>query len=302
VTDAIVLENVSKEIRVGFRAVRKELLSGVSFTVPRGSIYGFVGHNGAGKSTTIKHLFGALRPTTGSVRVLGADPLNARARKKFGYLPEVQRLPPTMTALELLRLHSALVGVRPWREVAEALLTKVRLENDGSRQVGEFSKGMQQRLGIALALLGDPELLVLDEPMSGLDPVGRALVRNIILEQHRRGVTVFFSSHILSDVEAICDSLVVIHEGKIVADGTLDELMGKPVGFSLSARWDGELPDAAAALGEWKRRGDAWELHLDGDVMSAARAAEDSGGEVLEMTPVRRSLEDQLLKWFEVKS
>lgn len=204
-----------------------QALAGLTMTIPRGAVFGFLGPNGAGKTTAVKLLLGLARPTAGEGEVLGR-PIGERAsRRRVGYLPELFRYQQWLTAREVLALHCELAGLdrAAWRREIEDALAVVGLTVRGSSRVVTFSKGMQQRLGIAVALLGDPELVLLDEPTSALDPVGRHDVREIIRGLRERGVTVFLNSHLLSEVEQVCDRVAIVDRGKVVADGTLAELL-----------------------------------------------------------------------------
>lgn len=231
---AIETTDLHKSTRVGFWGRQRQLLSGIHVTVPKGRLFGFIGQNGAGKSTTIKHLIGALTPDSGSVRINGECPRKRLSRYEIGYLPELPRLPLTSTPLEILRLHGELLGLdkAQRRRDSEQLLERVELVENGNQMLTHFSKGMLQRLSLATALLGGPQILILDEPMSGLDPYGRQLVREILQEQQRLGRTVFFSSHILSDIESLCENVCVIHQGKTVAQGDLHEILPQSTSIS----------------------------------------------------------------------
>lgn len=292
----IVVEAVDKVIAVGFWGRKKQLLQGVSFTVDVGRTVGFVGVNGAGKSTTIKHLIGCARPTSGSVRVLGGDPREATVRRRFGYMPELPYLPPTLTTGEVLRLHAALCDLRDPQRRIDALLETVGLARQRGERVGTFSKGMQTRLTLALALLVEPELLILDEPMSGLDPVGRQLVRTILRDQATAGRTILFSSHVLSDVEALCTDVVVIDAGKIVYTGGTAGAVGDPTGrWIVRALGSGAKPDGAG-VEDVRREGDTWVAAMVAPSGEAAvRQAHELGLSIVALEPERISLEDRLL-------
>ena len=206
-------------------------LNGLSMTVGRGEVFGFLGPNGAGKTTAVRLLLGLARPTSGEAMVLGAPAGDLETRRKIGYLPELFRYQSWLTAREVLVLHCRLLRLpRPrWGgEVAGALET-VGLAGRADDRVGTFSKGMQQRLGLGVALLGEPELIVLDEPTSALDPVGRHQVRTIIRELRGQGATVFLNTHLLEEAEQVCDRVTVIDKGRSMATGTLAELVGQPV-------------------------------------------------------------------------
>jgi ABC-2 type transport system ATP-binding protein len=203
-------------------------LDGLSMTVPRGEVFGFLGPNGAGKTTAVKLLVGLTHPTAGEVWVLGAPVGDREARRKIGYLPELFRYQDWLQAHEVLALHCELLGIphnRRRKEIAEAL-DLVGLTDRAGDRVGTFSKGMQQRLGLGVALLGVPDLVLLDEPTSALDPVGRHDVRELIRTLRARGTTVFLNSHLLAEVEQVCDRVAVVDRGKVIAMGTMDELRG----------------------------------------------------------------------------
>jgi ABC-2 type transport system ATP-binding protein len=206
-----------------------EALAGLSMTVGRGEVFGFLGPNGAGKTTTVKLLLGLSRPTSGGGKVLDAPMGDLATRRKIGYLPELFRYQPWLKAREVLTLHAQLMGLPGNRHKAEAdaALEHVGLTDRADDTVGKFSKGMQQRLGLGVALLGEPALIVLDEPTSALDPVGRVDVRGIIRSAAARGAAVFLNSHLLSEVEQVCDRVAIIDHGLVVASGALDDVLGQ---------------------------------------------------------------------------
>ena len=222
----ITATHIQKHIKVGFWGRKKHILQNISFNVPKGKIVGFVGPNGAGKSTTIKSL-GAMRPNAGKISLLDSSPTDIHAKARIGYLPEIQNLPKTLKPIELLRLHARLSRKQGLdnKEHLLTLLEDVGLAEQALQPMKGFSKGQQQRVGLALALCHEPELLILDEPMTGLDPIGRSIVRQIILKQKALGHTVFFSSHILSDVEALCDEVIIIDKGQTRQQGPLKKLL-----------------------------------------------------------------------------
>jgi len=226
---AIETKGLRRVYRTGFFRRAVVALTGLDLRVPRGSTFGFIGPNGAGKTTTIKLLAGLSRPDGGSARIMGIDISERAARAQVGFLPERPYFYPHLKATEILELYGALVGLKAAeaRRRSAALLDRVGLSEAADRRLGGFSKGMLQRIGMAQALIGDPQLVILDEPMSGLDPMGRALVRDIIGELKSAGKTVFFSSHILSDVEHLCDELALLDKGRLVTSGLIRELMGR---------------------------------------------------------------------------
>jgi ABC-2 type transport system ATP-binding protein len=276
-------------------------VNALSMTVQRGEVFGFLGPNGAGKTTVVKLLLGLARPTGGEALVLGAPLGDREARRQIGYLPELFRFQPLLTAREVLRLHCRLLGLpKPaWeRETRDALET-VGLVERGDDRVGTFSKGMQQRLGLGVALLGSPALIVLDEPTSALDPVGRHDVREIVRGLRDRGSTVFLNTHLLEEAEHVCDRVAVIDHGKAIATGSLGELLGRHSRVRLSV----------AGLGEnwWSRFGGFGEWHRDGEWLvvegiDPGRVAElvgqvvALGGQVQAVIPEHQSLEARFLE------
>jgi ABC-2 type transport system ATP-binding protein len=208
---------------------RTTALAGLSMRVEPGEVFGFLGPNGAGKTTSVKLLLGLTSASSGSGQVLGAPIGDRETRRRIGYLPELFRYQAWLRAREVLQLHADLARLAPGRRRAEVetALATVGLAERAGDPVGTFSKGMQQRLGLAAALLGSPELVFLDEPTSALDPVGRTEVRQVIRAARDRGVTVFLNSHLLSEVELVCDRVAVVNRGRVVASGTLDELLGE---------------------------------------------------------------------------
>ncbi|MFA5203843.1 MAG: ABC transporter ATP-binding protein [Lentisphaeria bacterium] len=221
--EPVVLENLAKDYPGGVAALR-----GLSLTVRPGEIFGFLGPNGAGKTTTIKMLLGFFPPSAGTVRVFGEDPQRPAARRRLGYLPEVAQYYGFLTPRELLRFYGRVCNL-PAAQIARRsaeLLALTGLEAAADRPMKTFSKGMQQRAGIAQALLHDPDLLVLDEPMTGLDPLARAQCRDIILAQRQAGKTVFFSSHELSEAEMVCDRVGILKDGRLLWCGPTREIAG----------------------------------------------------------------------------
>lgn len=222
----IQVEDLQKTYRSGFLLRPKKALSGVSFHVPKGVIYGFIGPNGAGKSTTIKLLTGLLRKDSGKILVGGRDPSDVESRRHLGYSPEQPYFYDYLTGRELMRFYGRLCGLSGslLEERVDWALSLLNADKDWiNRRLRTYSKGMMQRVGIAQAILSKPDLLILDEPMSGLDPVGRRDVREAILSLNRDGVTVFYSSHLLSDVETISHRVAMIVGGRIVREGTVDD-------------------------------------------------------------------------------
>jgi ABC-2 type transport system ATP-binding protein len=234
-TSAVITEGLTKDFRAGFwRARPHRALNGVSFEIPSGGVFGLLGPNGAGKSTTLKILVNLLWPSSGRAEVLGRPPGDAHARRRLGFLPEHPTFYDHLTAEELLVYFAGLFGYSPADRRARAtrLLDLVEIGSDRRRLLRHYSKGMVQRVGIAQALVNDPELVILDEPMSGLDPVGRRDVRELILRLRDEGRTILFSSHILSDAELLCSRVAILAKGALVASGTLSELTMARTGSS----------------------------------------------------------------------
>jgi ABC-2 type transport system ATP-binding protein len=287
------------------RALRKAYgstvaLEALDIRVEAGEVFGFLGPNGAGKTTAVKLLLGLTRPTGGEGTVLGRPLGDLGARRSIGYLPELFRYQAWLTAGEVLRLHARLAGLPKGRrrdEIAR-VLALVGLEHRADDRTGGFSKGMQQRLGLAAALLGDPALVILDEPTSALDPVGRDDVRAIIRDARERGSAVLLNSHLLGEVERLCDHVAIVNKGRVVAAGSLGDLLGAQ---SVRIRAT-DLPDggraALARFGPLSTDDDGWLVirPIDpDDVPDAVATIVGAGGRVHAVDPARRSLEDLFL-------
>ena len=277
-------------------------MGNLSLSVRRGEIFGFLGPNGAGKSTSIKMLLGLVKPSGGEAFVLGAPAGGVEVRRKIGFLPEDFRFYPWLTAAELLGLHGRLSGVPAdtLRERVPALVDLVGLTPHRDKRLQDFSKGMLQRIGLAQALIHEPELIFLDEPTSGLDPMGRRLVRDIIRAQRDRGATVFLNSHILSEIEITCDEVVFIRDGEVVTSRDLRTQNGEEVRVVARAR---KLTQAAVAgLAQWSTS-----AQVDEEQLTLTTRSQDflpdilrhlvaAGADVYQFTPQRLSLEDLFLK------
>jgi ABC-2 type transport system ATP-binding protein len=293
-------DRLSKTFRLGFLRKRVEAVRDVSFEVRRGEVFGFLGPNGAGKTTTIKLLLGLARPTAGSGRVLGAPLGDRAARARIGYLPELFRYQPWLRAREVLQLHTELAGLAPSRRAGavDQALAWVGLTGRAEDQVGGFSKGMQQRLGLGVALLGEPELILLDEPTSALDPIGRTDVRAIVRSARDRGATVVLNSHLLGEVEQTCDWVVILHEGKAVASGPLADVVAAGGVRLLVTGLDASHQEALAAFGPVQVDG-AWLVirPLDRDrIPDVVATIVQAGGRVHAVEPGRGSLEARFLE------
>lgn len=226
-TPVLVVDKLKKTFRKPFTGRKVEAVKDISFEVYEGEIFGFLGPNGAGKTTTIKMLTGLIAPTSGSAMILGEPAPSPEAMKGVGFLPENPYVYPYLTPREFVTLCGRLSGVSGAHIFGrvEAVIQKVGMSTAIDRPVRNLSKGMLQRVGLAAALVHEPKLLILDEPMSGLDPVGRKDVRDLILEEKKAGRTVFFSSHILTDVEMICDRVTILRTGRVVVAGAMKELL-----------------------------------------------------------------------------
>jgi ABC-2 type transport system ATP-binding protein len=270
----------------------------LDLTVVPGEIFGLLGPNGAGKTTTLKMMLGLLRPDRGRVKLFGRPPEDPAARARLGFLPENPYFYDYLTPVEFLDFYGRLHGVPAATRSARirSALERVGLAGREKTALRKLSKGMTQRLGLAQAIQNDPELVILDEPMSGLDPVGRREVRDLILGLRASGKTVFFSSHILQDAEMLCDRVAIVFRGKLRSVGRLDDLIGK------DARWievSVRGPSPAEAPGERTVAPDGTTLFKVPDMAALTRllrAVDGSGGEVLSVWPRRESLEDLFLR------
>ncbi len=297
------IESLTKIFRVGFWARKVTAVRDLSLEVRQGEIFGLLGPNGAGKTTTIKVLLGFVQPTSGTATICGAAAGSIAARKKLGFLPENPALYEFLRGDEFLVFAGRMAGLSAHdaRVQSEKMLEQVGLAGRADRPVRRFSKGMVQRLALAQALIGDPELVILDEPMSGLDPIGRKDVRDIILKLRTEGRTVLFSSHILSDVEALCDRVGLVVDGRLTDCGALGDLVA-PGARAFELVIDGlagELPAPlakliAAAQGAARRTDRSWLLTFvnGADAQEAVRLALSHGGALVSFTPHRNTLEE----------
>ena len=297
------VRKLAKTFRIGFFRKRVEAVRDVSFDVRRGEIFGFLGPNGAGKTTTIKMLTGLIAPTGGEAFLFGQRVPSPEARQRIGFLPENPYVYPYLTPREFVELCGRLSGVRggALRSRAMDVLTRVGIAYAADRQVRRLSKGMLQRTGLAAALVADAEMLILDEPMSGLDPVGRKEVRDIIFAERDAGRTIFFSTHILSDVEAMCDRVTILRQGEVVVSGSIRSLLRGDV-----VRTDVTLVGASAELRasftaagfEVVERPEVVVVEVVGEarVSEVLRMALDGGARVVELQARRETLEDLFLQ------
>ncbi|HXL79961.1 MAG TPA: ABC transporter ATP-binding protein [Pyrinomonadaceae bacterium] len=304
-TSVVEINNLQKDYEVGFwRKKKVRALDGLSLTVNQGEIFGFLGANGAGKTTTLKLLMRLIFPTEGSAKILGHDISEVSMHSRIGYLPENPYFYDYLSALEFLKFCGEIFGL-PKAErstQAKALLSRVKLdESKWNTQLRKFSKGMLQRVGLAQALVNNPEIVFLDEPMSGLDPIGRREVRDLIAELRAEGKTVFMCSHILSDIEVLCDRVAILKRGRLANLGYLNELRQQVAGQNLvevvvSGTDEAGLKTHLAAGIDFQMTaipgGVRVELKEESDVDSVLVALRKCGGKLLTVQPVRQSLEE----------
>jgi ABC-2 type transport system ATP-binding protein len=297
---ALELTGISKRFRTSW-GKRVEVLRQVGLKVDEGSVYGLLGPNGAGKSTTLKIVLGLMKPSSGEGVVLGQPLGSVEARKRIGFLPENPYFYDYLSAREFLDTCASLTGLPGAHRRAriDATLERVGLDPGSRLRLRKYSKGMLQRVGLAQAILHDPALLILDEPMSGLDPIGRRQVRDLILDLKREGKTILFSSHILSDVEALCERVGILVKGELRREGRVADLLGDSENrYEIETR---NLP--AALIRQWKEQG--WIRETGDRILLTVADADElgervqqvlrSGATLLAVKPVHRSLEDVFL-------
>ena len=303
--DAIVVDRLTKTYKPVWPWLKETtVLSDVSLSVGQGEIFGFLGHNGAGKTTTMKILLGLIGVTGGRVELLGAPATDVAVHARIGYMPESPYFYDYLTAEEFLCFYGRLAGLS--RETVlqrtPQLLERVGLTEARDRQLRKFSKGMLQRIGLAQAIIHDPELVILDEPMSGLDPIGRKEVRDLILSLRDQGKTVFFSTHIVSDVEMICDRVGILAKGKMLASGRIEDLVNEHEAQSVEVVCDGVVGDDLATIKRKAtrilQRGVRCLIILPGqdhleEVLAILRHA---GGTLVSVIPHKGSLEEIFLE------
>ena len=295
----LVVDRLAKVFRKPFSGKKVEAVRGISLEVTRGQIFGFLGPNGAGKSTTIKMLTGLIAPTSGRASILGKAVPSPEAMGSVGFLPENPYVYPYLTPREFVSLCGRLNGMggANLAKATARVLERVGITYAMDRPVRNLSKGMLQRTGLAAALVHDPELLILDEPMSGLDPVGRKEVRDLIVEEAQANKTVFFSSHILSDVEMLCDAVCILRKGEVVVSGTIAELVDKGVRRSEITISDpsADLASELEKLAERTTRvGTNLVIEAQGDdvIKTVLERTLAAGARIEAVTPKRETLED----------
>jgi ABC-2 type transport system ATP-binding protein len=304
------IENLTKDYEVGFWRKRKvRSLDGLNLSVERGEIFGFLGANGAGKTTTLKLLMRLIYPTAGSARILERDISDVSMHARIGYLPENPYFYDYLTARELLNYCAELFGYNRGerKRRTEELLSSVHLdEKSWDKQLRKYSKGMLQRVGLAQALVNDPEIVFLDEPMSGLDPIGRREVRDLIASLRARGTTVFMCSHILSDIEVLCDRVAILNRGRLAETGRLEELRERAsdghrieitVAGTTLEKLKSASPQLAGAAEITATAGGARiEVADEREVDAALAALRIAGGRLVSVQPVRQSLEELFVR------
>lgn len=306
---AVEIDNLTKDYETGFlRKRRMRALDGLTLDVPAGRIFGFLGGNGAGKTTTIKLLMGLIFPTEGAAKVLGKDISDIRMHERIGYCPENPYFYDYLTPLELMDYFGQLFGHdgATRKTKTEELLTAVGLDTrHWRRQLRKYSKGMLQRVGLAQSLINDPEIVFLDEPMSGLDPVGRREVRELIAGLRSKGTTVFMSTHILADIEALCDEVAILRKGKLAAAGDLKELLessGESRVLEISVQGveaDGireRIEFIAGATLRAAPHGAVIQVLDESDIDAVLKITREAGGRLSAIQPVKQSLEELFVK------
>lgn len=302
---ALSVSDLSKTYRTGLFGTRTvRALDHVSFDVPEGTIFGLLGPNGAGKTTLVKILLGLVHPTAGTAELFGTPAGQSQARSRVGFLPEKHRFPGFLTAEQTLQVYGRIADVpaAPRSARTDTLLERVGLGDRQNTKVKTFSKGMLQRLGIAQALLNDPDLLFLDEPTSGVDPVGRRSIRDLVVELQDNGTTIFLNSHLLSEVEKVCSTVAILRDGEIVREGTIDELTAvervydllcTPLSPDLSDTLPLEPAPSDAADPDLRK----YRVYADDrqSLNALLDQLRSTNVEIESITPLRRSLEDYFI-------
>ncbi|MCS6874770.1 MAG: ABC transporter ATP-binding protein [Pyrinomonadaceae bacterium] len=300
---AVEIENLTKDYKIGFwhkHTVRA--LDNLNLKVEAGQIFGLLGPNGAGKTTTIKLLVGLIKPTAGNARILGRDIKDIETHQKIGYCPENPYFYDYLTAYELMLYFAELFGLtKDAKKRAEKMLNLVGLhESDWHKPLRSFSKGMLQRVGLAQSLINEPEVVFLDEPMSGLDPIGRREIRELIARLPKRGITVFMSTHILSDIEVLCDSVAILNRGKLAAVGKLDELLFTKETNELEVILRGVTVEALSNEMKSLRvleKPSGLQIRIkEYELVELISVIKKLGGSVVSVQPVKMSLEDFFVK------
>lgn len=293
---ALKIESLHKSFKTGFIPKKKTILKGISLSVNAGEIFGYLGPNGAGKTTTIKCILGLIFPDKGFIEVLGYPFLSLKAKEKLGFLPENPYFYDYLSAYEFIDFYARLFGIKRTERPAKvrSLLRLVGLEKAAHIPLRKFSRGMLQRIGFSQALINDPDIVLLDEPLSGLDPIGRKEIRDIIVRLKEEGKTVFLSSHILQDIEMICDRVAILVEGEIINQGKITELISEKILFT-EIVVSGVKPDDLTSLGgNVSTQGDRTllKIHDEDRVERIFKLIQSSGGKIHSLIPRTQTLED----------
>jgi len=299
----IEISNLSKTYRLGFLQNRQvRALQGLNLKIERGQVYGLLGPNGAGKSTTIKVLMNLVQASTGAVRLFGLPPQSETARREVGFLPENPAPYEYLTGREFVELSGRLGGLSgaTLKSRVNEVLASVDMERAGSLQIRRYSKGMNQRIGLAQAIVARPRLLILDEPTSGLDPVGRRQIRDLILTERQRGTTILFCTHIISDVEALCDRVVVLVGGKRVREGSVRELLtsqASVVELTVEGVSEAQVRGLGEQVSQVQAVGERLLLRApDASIQNLIRGVQAAGGRISQLQPSHFSLEELFLE------
>ncbi len=293
------IDNVHKYLNFGFIPRKKQILKGLSLKIKQGEVFGFLGPNGTGKTTTIKLIMGLLFPNKGSIKIFGLPNTSVKAREEIGFLPEEPNLYDYLKGREFLNFYGMLLGMQGkfrTRRIDE-VLEMVSISKDSELQLRKYSKGMKQRICMAQALMNDPDLLILDEPMSGLDPLGRYQMRSIILELKERGKTIFFSSHILADAEMLCDRVGFLNDGILDYEETVEEIQkGKVDHYEIQIK--GVSDNAMSSYTVLSRKGDIVSIKVEDQKTKDKLLTEalGKGMEIKAVIPHRYSLEDVFIR------
>lgn len=296
--NAIEINNLTKKYRTGFFLRQTTAVENLNLSINEKEITGFLGPNGAGKTTTIKSVLGIITPTLGTIRVFGKEPRYVSVKSRIGFLPEEPYFYDYLTGYEFLKFYGKLFGIesKTLKKRIESLLNKVGLSKSAHKPLKKYSKGMLQRIGVAQALINDPDLIILDEPMSGIDPIGRRDIREIILNLKEQGKTVFFSSHILSDVEMICDQIAIINKGHLVEVKKINELRKKGESIYEISVLANNVKIFELFINEdncIKERGNLLIFESNAEnKQELLKRIIDAGGEIVSILPVHQSLEE----------